>query len=84
MFLVLTIDGLIQGHMLMTSAVPWIDTVIEIKPYWLARTIGGTIMDVGLALFFYNIVMTLLIGQKVPIDSHERVTHEGQEPEKEE
>ena len=81
MFLVLTIDGLIQGHMLLTAQVPWIDTVIEIKPYWIARTIGGTIMDVGLALFFYNIVMTLLIGQKVPIDSHERVTHEGQEPE---
>ena len=26
---------------------------------WLARTFGGTLMDVGLALFAFNIAMTM-------------------------
>ncbi len=46
----------------MLSAV-WIDTVNAIKPYWLARTIGGTAMDVGLALFVLTIVMSFVLGK---------------------
>jgi len=64
MFGVLTIDGLLQGAMLQTSDVLWIDTVEAIKPYWQLRTLGGTIMDVGIALFAFNMVMTYVGGRR--------------------
>lgn len=64
MFVVLSVDGLIQGAMLQTSDIMWIDTMEAIKPYWKARTLGGTIMDVGLALFAFNMVMTFIDGRR--------------------
>jgi cytochrome c oxidase cbb3-type subunit 1 len=63
MFAVLTVDGLVQGAMLSTAGVEFIDTVVAIKPYWLIRTLGGTMMDVGLALFVFNMVMTVIAGR---------------------
>ena len=77
MFCVLSISGVVQGEMQQTSDIPFIDTVTAIRPLWVARTFGGTLMDVGLALFFYNVVMTLIHGRRVPLDSHEDITHEG-------
>jgi cytochrome c oxidase cbb3-type subunit 1 len=64
MFGALTIDGLIQGAMLLTAGPEFIDTVVAIKPYWLARTFGGTLMDVGLALFVFNIAMTFVAARR--------------------
>ena len=69
MFSALTIAGLVQGQMLLTAGPLWIDTVNEIKPYWLARTLGGTAMDVGLALFVLNIVMSFVIGKDADEES---------------
>lgn len=63
MFSVLTVAGLQQGAQLLTSDVSWVESMNQIKPYWVARTIGGTLMDVGLALFVFNIVMSFLCGK---------------------
>ena len=64
MFAVLTIAGFVQGTALLTSSDTWISTVKDIKPFWVARTIGGTLMDLGLALWVFNMVMTLLLGKR--------------------
>lgn len=65
MFTVLSISGLQQGAMLQTGQVPWMETVDALKPLWLARTFGGTLMDAGLALFAFNMAMTAKRGKKV-------------------
>lgn len=58
MFVVLSISGIQQGSMQQYGQVPFIDGLDALKPLWLARTFGGTLMDVGLALFAFNIAMT--------------------------
>ena len=67
MFTALTIAGFVQGEKLMTADEMWIDTVNAIKPYWMARTVGGTLMDVGLALFAFNIVMSFAARKKIEV-----------------
>jgi cytochrome c oxidase cbb3-type subunit 1 len=57
MFLSLSIGGFVQGQQLLTSTEMWVDTLPT--GYWLLRTIGGTLMDVGLALFVFNMAMTV-------------------------
>ncbi len=64
MFVVLSIAGFVQGFMLKDGSM-WITTIKEIKPLWVARTLGGTMMDVGLAFFVFNVVMTIRYGRKV-------------------
>lgn len=64
MFVALSIAGFVQGKRLLTANDMWITTVNDIKDFWLARTIGGTLMDVGLALFVFNMVMTCFLGKK--------------------
>lgn len=64
MFVVLSIAGFVQGFMLKNTNEPWIVTVNSIKELWVARTLGGTLMDVGLAFFVFNIVMTIFHGRK--------------------
>lgn len=64
MFTALTISGFVQGHMLLSADPLFTETLQQIKPYWLARTLGGTLMDVGLALFVFNMVMTLLVRRR--------------------
>jgi cytochrome c oxidase cbb3-type subunit 1 len=64
MFTVLTIAGFVQGTSLLTADQMWITTVNQIKDFWIARTFGGTLMDVGLALFVFNIVMTVILGKR--------------------
>lgn len=58
MFFVLSVSGLQQGAMLIYGQVPWIDTVDSLRPLWVARTFGGTLMDVGMAFFAINMAMT--------------------------
>lgn len=64
MFAVLSISGFVQGEMQQEGA-HWMETVIAIKPLWVARTFGGTLMDMGLALFAFNMLMSLMHGRKV-------------------
>jgi cytochrome c oxidase cbb3-type subunit 1 len=65
MFAMLSISGLVQGAMQQDADTQFIDTVQAVKPYWLMRTLGGTAMDVGLALFVVNIALTVKRGRRV-------------------
>jgi len=51
----LTVQGLIQGTMLMEGAV-FVDSMAAMKPYWMIRTFAGTSMDVGVALVAINLL----------------------------
>jgi cytochrome c oxidase cbb3-type subunit 1 len=62
MALVLWVAGVVQGHALLAH-VDWIDTLDANYFYWLSRTIGGTLMDVGMVVFAYNILMTIRKGK---------------------
>lgn len=64
MFTSLTIAGFVQGKALLTANDMWITTVVDIKDFWVARTLGGTMMDVGLAIWVFNMVMTMFLGKK--------------------
>jgi cytochrome c oxidase cbb3-type subunit 1 len=64
MFSVLSISGFQQGAMLQSAQVQWIDTVDAVRGLWVARTFGGTLMDVGLALFVFNLAMTAKRGRR--------------------
>jgi cytochrome c oxidase cbb3-type subunit 1 len=49
----LTAQGFVQGSMLEYGA-NFVDTVKEMKPWWVARTVGGIAMDVALLLMVVN------------------------------
>jgi len=70
MFLVLSISGLQQGAMQQFGQVAFIETVDAIKPLWYARTLGGSIMDIGLALFAINMAMTAKRSRAAPAAAH--------------
>jgi cytochrome c oxidase cbb3-type subunit 1 len=54
MGVILAAMGFIQGAML-EYGVNFTDSVVEMRPWWVARTLSGIAMDVGMALFFYNL-----------------------------
>ena len=58
MFSVLSISGFTQGKMLEEGA-HWIESVVAIRAFWVARTFGGTLMDVGLD----DTVVSTLVGR---------------------
>ncbi|HDY66491.1 MAG TPA: cytochrome oxidase [Candidatus Scalindua sp.] len=60
----LTAAGLIQGSMLFNNEF-FIKTFTAIKPYWLARTIGGLAMDIGMFIFVYNMYKTVRHGKVI-------------------
>jgi len=59
----LAVQGLIQGRMLEIGA-NFVDTVVEMKPYWLVRTLAGATMDIGFVLMTINLVMTAHKGER--------------------
>jgi cytochrome c oxidase cbb3-type subunit 1 len=59
MGLVLSAAGLQQGFQWMNGA-EWIDTVIQMRAYWLVRTLAGISMDVGMSLLIINLMMTAI------------------------
>jgi cytochrome c oxidase cbb3-type subunit 1 len=71
MFLTLTISGVQQGAQLGYSQTPWVDTLDPLRPLWAMRTIGGTLMDLGLAFFAFNLAMTVKRGRplRLPADA---------------
>jgi cbb3-type cytochrome oxidase cytochrome c subunit len=62
MLLGLTAQGLVQGSMLEFGA-NFVDSVVEMKPWWIARTLAGATMDIGLVLMAINLVMTAREGK---------------------
>ncbi len=50
-------QGLIQDEMLEYGA-NFVDTVKEMKPWWVTRTISGALIDIGLLLMVFNFIKT--------------------------
>jgi cytochrome c oxidase cbb3-type subunit 1 len=57
-FVSLWIGGFLQGLQWNDVSIPFIDTVKFIKPYWLVRLVGGTLMFTGIVIFFWNLLAT--------------------------
>ena len=53
----LTAQGFVQGSMLENGA-NFVDSMHSMKPWWVARTIGGVAMDVALILMVFNFYKT--------------------------
>ncbi|MDT7043751.1 cbb3-type cytochrome c oxidase subunit I [Candidatus Nitronereus thalassa] len=53
----LTAQGFIQGSMLEYGA-NFVDSMEEMKPWWVSRTLGGLAMDIALALMVINFYQT--------------------------
>lgn len=58
----LAAQGFIQGSMLEYGA-NFVDTVVEMKPWWFTRTLAGATMDIGFLLMAINLVMTAHKGE---------------------
>lgn len=57
MFIDLVAAGLIQGY-LWSRLAPWEDSLIASAPFWLTRTLSGTLIFVAQLIFLANICMT--------------------------
>jgi cytochrome c oxidase cbb3-type subunit 1 len=57
-FVSLWIGGFLQGLQWNDVTIPFIDTVKFIKPFWLVRLVGGTLMFLGILIFFWNLLVT--------------------------
>ncbi|MDF1563648.1 MAG: cbb3-type cytochrome c oxidase subunit I [Deltaproteobacteria bacterium] len=55
----LWVGGFIQGLQWNDTAIPFIDTVKSMRPYWIARSFSGLLILTAVGLFLYNIVRTL-------------------------
>jgi cytochrome c oxidase cbb3-type subunit 1 len=38
----------------------WVDTVVQMRAYWLVRTLAGISMDTGMSLLVINLMLTAL------------------------
>ncbi|MBI3582171.1 MAG: cbb3-type cytochrome c oxidase subunit II [Nitrospinae bacterium] len=62
MFTGLVVQGFIQGTMLESGA-EFVDSLVEMKPWWFARTLAGATMDVGFVLMVVNFYQTARHGK---------------------
>lgn len=62
MFLGLAAQGFIQGSMLEYGA-NFVDTVKEMRPWWITRTLAGATMDIGIVLMMVNFYCTARYGK---------------------
>jgi cytochrome c oxidase cbb3-type subunit I len=42
------------------NGVEWLDSVVQMRAYWLVRTLAGISMDIGMSLLIINLMMTAL------------------------
>ena len=56
----LWLAGLIQGQNWGTGGIPFIETVMAMKPYMLLRLVGGLAMAAGTVVFMYSVFRPLL------------------------
>jgi cytochrome c oxidase cbb3-type subunit 1 len=63
MFTSLWLGGFWQGWQWNNPAIPFIDTVIALKPVWVVRFFSGIMIFTGIVLFMFNIWSTV-IGSK--------------------
>jgi cytochrome c oxidase cbb3-type subunit 1 len=67
MVLGLTAQGFIQGSMLEYGA-NFVDTIKEMNPWWVTRSLAGATMDVGLLLLVIECFQTARAGEPLPQD----------------
>jgi cytochrome c oxidase cbb3-type subunit 1 len=63
-FVTLWLGGFWQGWQWNTWTIPFIDTVVALKPVWIVRFFSGIMMFTGIILFGYNVMATILGGQE--------------------
>ena len=51
-------------------AVLSVDSMAAMKPYWFIRTLAGVAMDIGAALGFWNLYMTIKHGEVIPVPAN--------------
>jgi cytochrome c oxidase cbb3-type subunit 1 len=59
-FTTLWLGGFWQGWQWNNWNIPFIDTVIALKPIWIVRFLSGILMFIGIVLFAYNILATVM------------------------
>jgi cytochrome c oxidase cbb3-type subunit 1 len=59
-FVFLSIGGMFQGIYMLDPARPFMDSVNVLKPYLVARTIGGALMAAGHFVFAYHMSLMVL------------------------
>lgn len=59
-FVTLWLGGFWQGWQWNNPAIPFIDTVVALKPVWTIRLASGVLMFTGIAMFAYNVLATAL------------------------
>jgi len=58
-FVTLWLGGFWQGWQWNNYTIPFIDTVVALKPVWLVRFFSGVLMFAGIVAFAYNIMATV-------------------------
>jgi cytochrome c oxidase cbb3-type subunit 1 len=58
-FVTLWLGGFWQGWQWNNVAIPFIDTVVALKPVWLVRFFSGVMMFAGIVFFAYNVLATV-------------------------
>jgi len=59
-FVTLWLGGFWQGWQWNNPAIPFIDTVVALKPVWLVRFFSGCLIFAGIVAFAYNIMATVI------------------------
>ena len=59
-FVTLWLGGFWQGWQWNNPSIPFIDTVVALKPIWTVRFFSGTLIFSGIVLFLYNILATAI------------------------
>lgn len=65
-FVTLWLGGFWQGWQWNNPAIPFIDTVVALQPVWLVRFFSGIFMFIGIALYAFNVMATVLRVQSTP------------------
>ena len=59
-FVTLWLGGFWQGWQWNNPSIPFIDTVVALKPIWLVRFLSGSLIFCGIVAFAYNIMATVI------------------------
>ncbi|MFN8095188.1 MAG: cbb3-type cytochrome c oxidase subunit I [Vicinamibacteria bacterium] len=68
-FVSLWIGGFLQGLQWNDTTIPFIDTVKFMQPFWAVRLLGGTLMFLGILVFFWNILVTWTGRKDRPVET---------------
>jgi cytochrome c oxidase cbb3-type subunit 1 len=63
-FVTLWLGGFWQGWQWNNWTIPFVDTIVALKPVWIVRFFSGCLIFFGIVLFAYNIMATALGGKK--------------------